>query len=116
MHPDINTRTREQIRPVWRGDETFEQFVDVNNVAAEALTIPATATGLTIVHRNVSVLTGLFILPISSLITGPRILLNGGPSAKRRHYMALGEDNAPAVHLMAEAATGPDVDVFYHYD
>lgn len=112
----LNERALNQIRPVWRGDEQTEQFADVSDTVAQILTIPTECTGITVVSRDPVNSTALFILPTGSTAAGPRIILDGGSSARRRHYMAVDLANPPPVHLLAEVIAGADADVFYHFD
>lgn len=113
--PGLNERMLAQTRPTWRGDEQSEQFTGVSNTVAQALTIPTGCTGITVVPRDPGTPEALYILPTGSTAGGPRLVLDGGPSARREFYMAVANP-PPPVHLLAEVITTVDADVFYHFD
>lgn len=110
----VNERLRAQARPVW-GSETSEQLTDVSNLGTTGLTIPSGCTGITVSSRDPANATALYILPTGNNIAGPRIVLDGGGSARRSFYMAIGP-TPPDLFLLAENAAGADADIFYHFD
>lgn len=112
--PGINARMAAQVRPVW-GSETAEQFTDISETVAQALTIPDKCTGITVVLRDPTIASDLFILPTGSGATAPRVVIAPGASAKLSFYMAIAA-NPPPVHLISELVVGADADVFYHFD